>query len=50
MKALCSCGRWLEAETSNELVDCECGNSFAVTVTEISATTPPSSVGSHRVE
>ena len=34
------CGNWLKAETRNQRVKCECGSSFAVTVTLISSKDP----------
>ena len=38
-KVRCACGNWVKTETPNERVQCVCGNSFAVTVTEISTAT-----------
>jgi ABC-type ATPase with predicted acetyltransferase domain len=36
----CDCGNWLKAETRNQQVSCECGKSFAVTITEIYNSVP----------
>lgn len=37
----CDCGNWLTTATRKQRVDCECGKSFAVTVTNLFATTSP---------
>lgn len=37
----CDCDKWLKADTKNQNVSCECGKSFAVTVTGISVNTSP---------
>jgi hypothetical protein len=36
----CDCGDWLKTETRNQQVSCECGKSFAVTVTKVNNKIP----------
>lgn len=36
----CDCDDWLKAETRNQQVSCECGQSFAVTVTKVNNKIP----------
>lgn len=31
----CNCGNWVEADTEVSRVNCECGNVFAVTITDM---------------
>jgi hypothetical protein len=35
LKIQCNCGNWVETDAEVSRVDCECGNVFAVTITDM---------------
>lgn len=40
LKIQCNCGNWVETDTEVSRVDCECGNIFAVTITDMGKKSP----------